>query len=61
MEYKIINYWFPTGAGVDAEEKVIKDTEKLVNEAIKEGWRPQGGIAVTVTSSVCFTQAMVRN
>jgi hypothetical protein len=45
MEYKIIDDESPAGLA------------KKVNEAIKEGWKPQGGVGL---SSVFLWQAMIR-
>jgi hypothetical protein len=41
-----------------------EDLEKfisLVNAAIAEGWRPQGGVGVFKVWSSQFTQAMIRD
>lgn len=44
----------------------VEDLMILVNEAIKEGWKPQGGVAISVekvdpfTYRKIFYQAMIR-
>ena len=52
MEYKIV--WFDEKP---VNEKV-KEFEKMVNELIKNGWQPQGGISYY---SGHLFQAMVKN
>jgi Domain of unknown function (DUF1737) len=55
MEYRVIN------------EGKMTDLVKEVNNAIKEGWKPQGGVSVTKkglfplqAQPVLWAQAMVR-
>ena len=55
MEYRVIN------------ESTMKDLVKEVNNAIKEGWKPQGGVSLVVKRYIPFlfppivwAQAMVR-
>jgi len=54
MEYRVIN------------ESTMKDLVKEVNNAIKEGWRPQCGVSVTkglaplLGSAFVWAQAMVK-
>jgi Domain of unknown function (DUF1737) len=55
MEYRVIN------------ESSVKALVKEVNNAIKEGWRPQGGVSVTKkglfplqAQPVLWAQAMLR-
>lgn len=52
MEYKIVLEQYKTSF------------ENKVNELIKQGWLPQGGVSVapdTETSHACFAQAMIRD
>jgi hypothetical protein len=42
------------------EHAVLKEFIDLVNAAIAEGWRPQGGVGVIKGWSDRYTQAMVR-
>ncbi|WP_426474867.1 DUF1737 domain-containing protein [Chryseobacterium balustinum] len=46
-EYKVI------------EARSMQDLTDKVNEAIKNGWRPQGGITEVGHSNYLFYQAMV--
>jgi hypothetical protein len=54
MEYRVIN------------ESKITDLVKEVNNAIKEGWKPQGGVSVTkglfplLVPPMLWARAMVR-
>jgi hypothetical protein len=54
MEYRVIS------------ESTMKDLVKEVNNAIKEGWRPQGGVSVTkglfplFVPPTLWAQAMVK-
>jgi len=53
MEYRVIN------------ESTMKDWVKEVNNAIKEGWKPQGGVSVTkglppIRQAFLWAQAMVK-
>ena len=54
MEYRVIS------------ESTMKDLAKEVNDAIKEGWRPQGGVSVTkglfpiLAPPMLWAQAMVK-
>jgi len=48
MEYTVI------------EHGDLKQFIALVNAAIAEGWRPQGGVGVFKVWSSRFTQAMIR-
>ena len=55
MEYRVIN------------ESKMTDLVREVNNAIKEGWKPQGGVSVTKkglfplqAQPVLWAQAMVR-
>jgi len=48
MEYTII------------EHVVLKEFIGLVNAAIAEGWRPQGGVAIFKGWNDRYTQAMIR-
>lgn len=57
MEYIILEGWsYGTSNGA------IKELERNVNYFCKEGWKPQGGITVTVDKSRDYTafQAMVK-
>jgi hypothetical protein len=49
MEYTVI------------EHEELKEFIRLVNAAIAEGWRPQGGVGVFKVWSSRFTQAMIRD
>ena len=55
MEYRVIS------------ESTMKDLAKEVNDAIKEGWRPQGGVSVAKSlfpiffPSLLWAQAVVRD
>ena len=49
MEYTVI------------EHGELKAFIALVNAAIAEGWRPQGGVGVFKVWSSRFTQAMIRD
>ncbi len=53
MEYKVVagNGWTPDSA--------IKELEKKVNEMIKEGWEPTGGVLVIAFNDFVY-QAMVK-
>jgi hypothetical protein len=55
MKYKIIEI---TATGTADSQKMAK----LVNIAIEEGWRPIGGIAMTVSQGnhMTLAQAMVK-
>ena len=57
MEYIILKGW-SSGTSNDA----IKELERNVNSFCKEGWKPQGGITVTVDKFIDYTafQAMVK-
>lgn len=62
MEYKVL---VVRGAGVTGThfEKAAEELSDRVNEAIKEGWRPQGGLCVgesQVTREPYLMQAVVR-
>ena len=49
MEYKIVNEY---------EQAVL---EKKVNELIKQGWKPQGGICWSSGDSIMkYAQAMIK-
>jgi hypothetical protein len=54
MEYRVIN------------ESKMTDLVKEVNNAMKEGWKPQGGVSVTkglaplLGSAFVWAQAMVK-
>lgn len=54
MNYKIV-----TGTGLTTGG-ARKDLVKKVNEAIAEGWRPQGGMITWEQGPQEFSQAMVR-
>jgi len=54
MQYKVIT----TYSGKDYEE-AIKRLEGLVNEEIKQGWVPQGGISISTSYSTC-AQAIIK-
>ncbi len=47
MEYRIV--------GRGSADELARD----VNNAIKEGWRPQGGVSHMVTGLIPFAQSMV--
>ena len=55
MEYRVIS------------ESKMKDLVREVNDAIKEGWRPQGGVSVAKSlfpiffPSLLWAQAVVRD
>jgi hypothetical protein len=55
MEYKIIscNAW--------ATETAIKVLEKKVNDFIKEGWEPIGGVAVNVVNGYAYQSLIKRD
>ena len=53
MEYRVIN------------DSKMTDLVKEVNNAIKEGWKPQGGVSVTkglapIRQAFIWAQAMVK-
>ena len=49
-----------------SSDNYIEDLEELVNQYIEEGWKPQGGISISVvrddlfTVKVTYLQAMYR-
>lgn len=49
MEYRIVHAASPSAL------------EGAVNTAIEDGWLPIGGVAIEVTSSTTFYQAMTRD
>ena len=53
MEYKIIS---SSAWSVDAAVKVL---EKKVNDLIKEGWEPMGGVVVTAFNDNVY-QALIK-
>ena len=60
MQYKILR----TRAGNDIDKAVTK-LEKMVNEEMKDGWRPQGGVNINDTALKGFNlfvvaQAMIK-
>jgi len=54
MEYKIIssNAW--------STETAIKVLEKKVNDLIKEGWEPIGGLIINVVNGYVY-QSLIKN
>lgn len=52
-EYKILR-------GPLYPEKDFVEIEKRVNEAIKEGWTPLGGVCATNLDKRWFAQAMIK-
>jgi hypothetical protein len=62
MEYKVITVSAASGLGTDFE-KAGEEMSRIVNEALRTGWRPQGGLAVGMTphtKSTYLLQAVVR-
>jgi|WetSurMetagenome_2_1015567.scaffolds.fasta_scaffold501920_1 hypothetical protein len=61
MEYKVIHLSAVTLTGTNFE-KASEKLATLVNEAIKEGWKPQGGVTVglTLLKEPFLLQAMTR-
>ena len=62
MEYKITVVVAPGHMGTDFE-KGSERLAELVNDALRQGWKPQGGIAVgeaQVTRERFILQAMVK-
>ena len=55
MQYKILTTY--SGRGY---EEAIKRLEELVNEEIKHGWVPKGGISISTSYSTC-AQAIIKN
>jgi hypothetical protein len=53
MEYQVVSGrgWTPDGA--------VKELEKKVNDLIKEGWEPMGGVVVTAFNDNVY-QALIR-
>lgn len=44
MEYVLIRVELPPDADENTAPKVMNDLIQRVNEALRSGWRPQGGI-----------------
>jgi hypothetical protein len=55
MQYKVITTY--SGRGY---EEAIKRLEEMVNEHIKQGWVPKGGISISTSYSTC-AQAIIKN
>jgi len=53
MEYKIVHV-------VSCHEIPTEELERVVNDEIKQGWIPQGGVAMHGADYVDLIQAMVR-
>jgi hypothetical protein len=53
MEYKVVSSrgWTPDSA--------VKELEKKVNDLIKEGWEPVGGVVVTAFNDNVY-QALIK-
>jgi len=53
MEYQVVSGrgWTPDGA--------VKELEKKVNDLIKEGWEPIGGVVVTAFNDNVY-QALIK-
>lgn len=54
MEYKIVTVC------ESPLQKALEKLEKEVNKLCKEGWKPQGGVSVTVHIAFTVCQAMVK-
>jgi hypothetical protein len=63
MTYKIIGITAVRGLGTNFAEASAELAE-LVNEAISQGWKPQGGVSIGITQSThapFMFQAVVRD
>lgn len=63
MEYKVVSYYMQNFVDqrsvIDASRKI----EELVNDAIKDGWKPLGGVAISHAEKdkwISIAQAMVK-
>lgn len=62
MRYKILIQKAGTAVRTDFE-RAAEELARKVNEAIRDGWKPQGGVAVGKTTAVeipHLMQAMVK-
>jgi hypothetical protein len=55
MEYKIIRVHSSEGIC----NTILNELEKLVNEEMKEGWEPQGGVAIKARPQGAYRYAQV--
>ena len=62
MEYRILQVSDETLLGRDLEKTAGK-LEKMVNEAMKDGWKPQGGVSAGVKQNIgpYLLQAMIKD
>lgn len=63
MQYKVVSYLMKNiiddRSVLDASRKI----EGLVNDAIKDGWKPQGGVAISHADKIgmiSIAQAMIK-
>lgn len=63
MQYKVLSIFTANMVDKNSVSDATKKIEKMVNEAIVEGWTPLGGIAISHgnhTTEMSMAQAMIK-
>lgn len=63
MEYKIVSAYVVNMLDNNSVQDVAKKLEKLIHDAIKDGWKPIGGVTIShgeSTRQMSMAQAMIK-
>lgn len=63
MQYKVLSIFVSNLMSHNSVADAANKMEKMVNNAISEGWRPLGGVSVShgeKTTSLSMAQAMIK-